>query len=155
MMNLLYAFVTSFIACFAFCFILNVRDRIAFFAPLGGALCWVVYQFLMPFAPMMVCYFAATVALSLYAELLARLLKTPVTSFLLIGLLPLVPGGGIYYTMEYALSGEFSAFLAKLLETISIAGCLALGVLVVSTIVRFSRLVKKHSLKDDSRSFRT
>ncbi|WP_102048739.1 threonine/serine exporter family protein [Pygmaiobacter massiliensis] len=150
MLEMLYAFGTSFIACFAFCFILNVRDRILFFAPLGGALCWVVYEFLLPFAPMMVCYFSATVALSIYAELLARLLKTPVTSFLLIGLLPLVPGGGIYYTMEYALAGEFTAFLSKLLETISIAGCLALGVLVVSTVVRFGRLVKKHAKKDCS-----
>ena len=38
---------------------------------------------------------------SALAELLARLLKAPATIFLVIGIIPLVPGGGLYYTMDY------------------------------------------------------
>ena len=63
---------------------------------------------------------------------------------LLVGLLPLVPGGGIYYTMEYALQRDTTAFLNHLLTTFGIAGCLALGVLVVSSATRFFSILHYH-----------
>lgn len=137
MMELLRAVLGAFIACFAFCFIVNARGKLLLYAPLGAVLCWLVYLGAGHTFSDVTCYFIATVAVSIYAEIMARVHKTPVTVFLLIGLLPLVPGGGIYYTMEYALSGDTAAFLSKGLDTFSIAGSLALGVLVVSSIVRF------------------
>lgn len=51
-------------------------------------------------------------------------------------LFPLVPGAGIYSAMEYALHGDTEMFLAQGLHTLGIACCLAVGVLVMSSIVR-------------------
>lgn len=143
--ELLRAVVGSFLPCLAFCFILNVRGRILAAAPLGAVLCWLSYLAFTAFWSDFTCYFAATVVVSVYAELMARLCKTPVTVFLMVGLLPLVPGGGIYYTMEYALEGNTAAFLSQGLATFGIAGCLALGVLTVSSVVRFATLAIRHT----------
>lgn len=141
MSDLLRAVFGSFVACFAFCFILNARGRFLFYAPLGSVLCWLSYLTASHFLPELTSYFTATVVVSVYAEIMARRQKAPVTIFLLIGLLPLVPGGGIYYTMEYALEANTTAFLKQGLLTFGIAGSLALGVLVVSSLVRFGTRV--------------
>ena len=48
----------------------------------------------------------------------------------------MVPGGGIYYTMEYGIAGNTEMFLETGMHTLGIAGALALGILVVSTLAR-------------------
>lgn len=84
----------------------------------------------------LICYFLAAMAISIYAEIMARIRKCPVTGYLIISFLPLVPGAGIYNTMKYALQGDTEMFLDQGLHTLGIAGCLAVGVLVVSSAVR-------------------
>ena len=61
--------------------------------------------------------------------------------FLTIGILPLVPGGGIYYTMEYCVSGQTSQFIETGIHTFAIAGALAVGVLIVSSLVRLFHMM--------------
>ena len=60
---------------------------------------------------------------------------------LTIGILPLVPGGGIYYTMEYCVSGQTSQFIETGIHTFAIAGALAVGVLIVSSLVRLFHMM--------------
>jgi uncharacterized membrane protein YjjB (DUF3815 family) len=83
-------------------------------------------------------FFLAALALSAYAEGCARIQKAPVTVFQIVAILPLVPGGGIYRTMEYAINGNTADFLETGLHTLAIAGSLSIGVLLVSTVVRLS-----------------
>ena len=64
------------------------------------------------------------------------LAQVPVTSYLVISSIPLLPGAGIYYTMSIGLSGSVQAALQKGLETAGIAGSLAVGILLVSTVFR-------------------
>lgn len=63
-------------------------------------------------------YFIATVVISVYSEIMARVCKVPVTLFLTTAVLPLVPGGGMYYTMEYCVRGETSLFAETGLHTL-------------------------------------
>ena len=104
--------------------------------PLGGAVGWFVYLLAAPFGNDIFQNFAGTVVLSIYAELMARLRRKPATGYLLVALFPLVPGGGIYYTMEYCIAGNTDLFLETGLHTLGVAGVLALGVLLVSSVVR-------------------
>ena len=53
-----------------------------------------------------------------------------------VGILPFVPGGGIYYTMEYCLSGDTQLFLSTGIHTFGVAGAVAVGLLLVSSLVR-------------------
>lgn len=133
----------AFAACFAYSLVVNIRGRLLVLAPLGAALCWLVYLACLPYFAELLCCFFATLVVSVYAEVMARVNRAPVTGFLLVGLLPLVPGGGIYYTMEYGISGDTINFLQTGLHTFGIAGSLALGILVVSSIVRFYHVVRR------------
>ena len=75
-------------------------------------------------------------AIAVYAELMARLRRCPVTGYLLVGLLPLVPGGGIYYAMRHCVDGEIDLFLDSLLQTLGMAAALAVGAMVASSLFR-------------------
>lgn len=137
----------AFLACIGFCIILNVRGGMLICCA-GGALGWLVYLlFMLTGVGDLICSFLAAMAISAYSELMARIRKCPVTGYLLISFLPLVPGAGIYYTMEYALQGNTSQFLAQGIHTLGIAGCLAVGVLVVASAVQITTLIRRNRRK--------
>jgi uncharacterized membrane protein YjjB (DUF3815 family) len=131
----------AFAACLAFSIVFNMRGKILLFASLGGALGWLVYLLCDPIQNDIIQFFFATIAISIYSEIMARLHKAPVTGYLLVSLLPLVPGGGIYYTMEYCIIGNTEMFLETGIHTLGIAGSLALGILLVSSFVRLWHIV--------------
>ena len=74
---------------------------------------------------------------------MARVDKVPVIVYLIIALLPLVPGSGMYYTMEYWLTGDEVAFVTTGSHTIMIAGALALGIVLVSSMVRLWKIMRR------------
>ena len=127
----------AFIACASFCFIFQVRKPLfILLCSLNGAISWLVYL-LTDFLPFEAArYFVATIAVSALAEILARVLKAPATIFLVIGIIPLVPGGGLYYTMDYLINGDFAMFTAKGLQTAAAAGAIAAGASMVTSLVR-------------------
>ena len=70
-----------------------------------------------------------------------RVRKCPAMPYLVIAILPLLPGAGVYYTMSLGLEGNRMDAVAKGLETVGIAGSLAVGILLVSTVFR---LIYRH-----------
>ena len=80
--------------------------------------------------------------LKVMAEIMARIRRCPVTGYQLVALLPLVPGGGIYYAMSYCLAGDTGQFLNALLDTLGMAAALAVGAMLASSVFRtvFPRL---------------
>ena len=67
---------------------------------------------------------------------MARVRKTTVTTFLISGLFPLVPGAGMYYTMLAIVHNDLSEALSTGISTLSTAAVMALGILFVSTLSR-------------------
>ena len=127
----------AFLACIGFSMLFNIHGVGMLICAGGGFLGWLVYLLTAPMvhSEIIQSLFAA-VAISAWSEIMARLRKCPVTSYLLVALFPLVPGGGIYYTMEHAMSGDSALFLDSLLHTLGLAGALAVGVLLVSSLAR-------------------
>ena len=103
---------------------------------LGGGLGWFAYLLAAPSESVVMQNFIAAVTVALFSEFMSRIFKAPSTVFLVIGVLPMVPGGGIYYTMEYGVQGNTAMFIEKGLETISIAGAIAVGVSIASALFR-------------------
>jgi uncharacterized membrane protein YjjB (DUF3815 family) len=137
----------AFLACAGFCVIFNVRTGVVICC-VGGALGWLVYLLTaLTGGADLLCYFLAAMAISVYSEIMARVRKCPVTGYLLISCFPLVPGAGIYYTMEYAIQGNTELFLEQGLHTLGIACCLAVGVLVVSSAVRMASTFRANRRK--------
>ena len=120
--------VSAFIASMAFGIIFNIKNRNLFFAALCGALGWFVYKLSLNNG--------FSISLSAYSEVFARILKTPVTTFIIVALIPLVPGGGMYYTMLEAITGNIMTSLEIGIETIASAGVLAIGIILVSTLTK-------------------
>ena len=121
----------------SFSIFFNIHGSGVVICGLGGALGWLVYLLSAPlFHSDVLQSFLAAIAISAYSEIMSRIRKCPVTGYLLVAFFPLVPGGGIYYTMEYAINGETQQFIETGLHTLGVAGSLAVGVLLVSSAVR-------------------
>lgn len=138
MSAVLRAFFGSFLASLGFGVLFNIRGKLLFFAGLGGAIGGAVYQMTLAVNPSEAfANFMGAVAFSLAAEIMARILKTTVTTFTAPALIPLVPGGTIYKMMVQLLESNIYAGLNYGLEALVVAGALALGMMMVAT---FSRL---------------
>lgn len=123
----------AFLACFGFTMVFNIHGAGKLVCGVGGALGWLVYLLA---GKTILAAFLASAAIGLYAEIMARLRRCPVTGYLLVALLPLVPGGGIYYAMSYCVAGDTQRFLETLLRTFGMAAALAVGAMLTSSLFR-------------------
>ncbi|MCR6544247.1 threonine/serine exporter family protein [Dehalobacterium formicoaceticum] len=134
MMSIIQIF-TAFLAALGFAMLYNVRGIKLLYAAIGGLLSWSVnllagywlhheaFQF-----------FIAAFSVTIYAEICARINKTPTTTFLPASIIPLVPGGALYYSMQYAVNSMLDEFLSRSLYTASLAIAIAAGILLASSI---------------------
>ncbi|MBR3947980.1 MAG: threonine/serine exporter family protein [Clostridia bacterium] len=106
------------------------------FNAMGGMITCIVYviccelfdhEFMQNFFP--------ALAATAYAEIMARVLKAPATPILACSIIPLVPGGKLYYTTYYFVVGQMGLFKYTLTQTLRIAAGLAVGIIVISVIV--------------------
>lgn len=65
-------------------------------------------------------------------EWLARRMRMPATIFVSIGVLPLVPGLGLYNTMLNLVQNELETGARSGLETLMVAGAIAMGIALVT-----------------------
>lgn len=130
--------IASFFGTLGFGFLFNIRGKKLFWAALGGMLSWglfLVFQQIFSSEPLG--YFLVAICSTTYAEILARIMKTPASTFCIITLIPLVPGGAMYYTTTYALSGNSQLFLSKAIYTLQLAVALSLGIVIVTAASKY------------------
>lgn len=146
-MNIKYIIIQSIFAFFAtlgFGILFNIKGKKLFYAGLGGGLSWFTSLICQDFGfNINASFFISSITFSLYSEVMARILRTPVTTLIICALIPLVPGGGMYYTMYEAINGNILESITLGLNTLSSAGSLALGILFVSTLTRLFMSAKK------------
>ncbi|MEA4805950.1 threonine/serine exporter family protein [Acetobacterium wieringae] len=148
-MNYIAPCLYAFGASLAFAIVFNIPRNKLLLSALGGLLGQLVYVVFQLFISNdVILYLLATIAISLYAEVLARLTKSPTTIYLAVALIPLVPGGGIYYTMLYFINGEMDLGITTGVHTLLISGALAVGIIMISSTVN---LVRKVMLRGSSK----
>ena len=129
--------ITGLLGTLGFNILFNIRGRKLIFASLGGLISWSVFLGLEPlFAGEAIRYLLSAAVVTIYGEVLARLEKTPTTTFLVPSVIPLIPGSALYYTMNYALNKQWSQFAQQAFYTLQLALCLAVGIIAVTTTVR-------------------
>ena len=112
----------------------NMHGRGIPFALLGSVISWPVCVLCMRLGlAEPIAYLIAAAVSAVYAEIMARIRKFPATSYLMCALVPLIPGSGIYYTMDFIRRGMLPEAYDKGMLTAAIAGSMAVGVLLVST----------------------
>ena len=127
---------TGFVGSLGFAVLFNIRGRRLVAAALGGLFSWTLFVVMCDYVENeAVNYFIVALVMSLYAEVLARVLKTPTTTFVTPAL---IPGGSLYYTMSYAFAGELDSFVQKAIATLQLASALALGVIIAAALTKMT-----------------
>lgn len=129
--------VASFVACLGFVILFNIHGYGNMLCAVGSFLTWAAYCI---GSANGLCYFTccliSTMVSAAFAEIMARIRKYPAISYLIIAVLPLIPGSSIYYTALAAVQGNMDRFVYYGTETLGTAGAMAVGILLVSTGVR-------------------
>ncbi|WBW99562.1 threonine/serine exporter family protein [Oceanirhabdus sp. W0125-5] len=134
----------SVIASLGFGIHFNIKRNHLFIASLSGGVSWLIYSILLSlnfnntFA-----IFMGSAIMSLYSEIMARKAKTPATAFIVCGMIPLVPGGGMYYTVYEYVNHNYDKALSTGINTLSSAVTIAIGIVFIYSIFRMINMKKR------------
>lgn len=128
-MRLIVQLITAFLGSCGFSMMFGLRRRYLLLASLGGMLGWIIYLAVNAWTDsgFIACLVAAAFGV-LYAEVLARRLKTPATLFVIPAIVPLVPGSTLYAAMSCAVRGEMDAAREYGSQTLELALAIAAGI---------------------------
>jgi len=120
-----------------FAALFNLRGKDIPLAAAGGAIGWAVAMPLQAATgSQATAYLAASMVIGLWAELIAALRRRPASVYIACGIIPLVPGSGMYYTMlEYVRGNDWNG-LSTGLATLLAAGAIAVGLAISSAVSR-------------------
>ena len=99
--------VTALLGSLGFAFMFNLGKRNVIPAAVNGMCTWIVYILVRNiiddvFIPSL----AASLWAAIYAEIAARIMKAPANQYLIVGLIPLLPGAPLYYTLSASAYGN-------------------------------------------------
>lgn len=125
--------ISAFFATIFFSVLFNVQKKHLVPCGIIGALGWAVYTIciMQDYSPVVSTFLGAClVAQSSY--FLAKYKKAPVTIFLIPGIIPLVPGIGLYRTMYALLFSDHGKALEYALMTFQLSGVIAGAIIIVA-----------------------
>ena len=135
---------SCFVGCIGFAILFNIHGSGVLVSALGGMLTWSVYLIVAHFGGGdIAANFWASLFAGFFAESMARLRKKPAIAYLVVSIFPLLPGAGVYYTMNYAVRQQMDHFADTGMHTIAVAGIMAVGILLASTTVRLHNVWKQ------------
>ena len=147
METILIPVLAAFAACAGFAVIYNIHGPGILICALGGSLGWLAYLLAGALWEDIMQTLCASIVIAAYSEIMARVRRC-----LLVAIFPLVPGSGVYHTMEHAVNGDNEAFLDTFLHTLGLAGAIAVGVLLVSSLVRMWGIFRHHTTPKEGRT---
>jgi hypothetical protein len=134
----------AFIAVVAFCIMIELPKKYMVQAGFTGMVGWAVYLIVDIFAYRVeIAALVSALCIATMSHILARVLKAPVSNFLIPGILPIVPGGSIY-RCAYAFIKESSYLSTYMNEALKIAGSIALAIFFVDSVFKL-HLPKRNS----------
>lgn len=135
-----------------FALLFNLRGRDLPLAAIGGALGWAVSMPVQDWTGSQAfAYLVASMVIGIWAEVVAALRKRPASVYIVCAILPLVPGGGMYYTMLEYVRGNSWNGLATGLATLLAAGAIAVGLAIssaASRLISLRSLARRFALKE-------
>lgn len=148
---LLYAFITSFFATLGFALLFRCRKESLLLISLGGAVGWTFYKYFTSIGmSTYIANFIASCVIGLLGEIYARIERQPVTVYIIPGIIPLVPGYGVLLTMEKLLQNHTAEALGVGLKTLGESGSIAMGIVVVSSLVKMQKQYRFQKANDIS-----
>jgi len=132
------------LATFGFTLIFRVPKSDILVCSLIGALGWTSYQIASGygFTSVMACFIGAC-TVALLSDIFSKLLKEASTIFIIPGIMPLVPGAGMYKMMLELIHNDMTGFATEATQTLMSAGAIAVGLLVMGSLLKILRMTGK------------
>ena len=148
-----YKVLGAFIAIVAFAIMLEIPKKYLAYAGLVGAIGWFAYLTAMgKYENEILATFLSALSIALVSQVFARLFKLPVTVFLVSGILPTVPGAGMYRIVYYFIQNDMEMTSYYLTMTLEIAGAIAIGIFLVDAVFRvFQRSFGRKTIAKSSK----
>ena len=136
--------VAAFVGTVGFSALFGAPRRFYLYCGLAGMAGWAVYLLVAAGHSVVGAAFFAALTVAAISHVMAKICRCPVTVFLICGIIPLVPGGGIFWTAYYIVANQLhmaaeTGFVA-LKVTIAIAG----GIILASGIINKLFIRKKN-----------
>ena len=139
---------TALLGSLGFSLLFNVRGWRLLVGALGGGVTWALYLALSRLTgEEYLSYGLASLAAALYAQVMARWMKGPASVFLLPCIIPLIPGGMLYYTMLEMVQGHWTQAAQQGVATLKAAGAIAIGLAGASSLEALARAVIRRIMK--------
>ncbi len=127
----------AFVGCMGFSILFNIHGPGTLLCAMGGIGCFALYDIALGLGcGILWAFFWGTTLAALYAECMARVRRYPTICYLVVSIIPLIPGAGLYHTMRYAVDGSMALAAAQGLQTAELAGTMAASIILVSSITR-------------------
>ena len=149
-------FLLAYMATIGFSLIFNVPVKELAFCGIAGAFGWLVYQAVMSLSPGVVAAsFAAALVIAYISRAFSFRRKMPANLYMIPGVIPLVPGAGIYYTMYYIINGDNTEAILRGIETMMISGVIAIGLLIILSLPQgMFRFFEKAPAKQENKNLK-
>lgn len=130
--------ICAFAGSAAFAILFNVPKHFYIGCGITGAAGWWVYLLVEQYTELStaIASFCGTLVVVLLSRILTVRMKCPITIFLVSGVIPMVPGAGIYYTTYYLVMNQTGMAAEKGLEAIKVSFGIVLGIAIILSIPR-------------------
>ncbi|KXZ39441.1 Uncharacterized membrane protein YjjB, DUF3815 family [Alkalithermobacter thermoalcaliphilus JW-YL-7 = DSM 7308] len=147
-MYLFSQFIYSFLSTVGFSILFNVPKSSIVYAGITGGIGWTLYIYINNLVfSVTFSSFIASIVVAILGEVFARIDKKPVTAFVIPGIVPLVPGYGMYLTMINLINDSFDTAIKIGVNAIFTGGAIAIGIILVSSVAKIIKSMKNPLFK--------
>ena len=140
--KLILEIIYCFIASLFFALIMNAPKKTLILSSLTASLGYLVYIFCIDQGNIKLGFFLGTTVVAFMGEIYARKLKMPATIFIFPGVIPIVPGLGLYQTIFALVQDDIPLALETGVNTILNIGSMAVAMAMVSLVAMKMRIRK-------------
>ena len=146
-LDLIINFIFSYIATVGFSIFFNAPKKSLNLCGIIGGIGWTIYILLSPITNPLFSIVLASAMISLLSEISARKKKYPAINFIIPGILPLVPGLGLYNTMYALVQEDYALSASNGSETLLKSCGIAIGILIITSLTKTYYIILKR-IKD-------
>lgn len=127
--------VAAFVGTVGFSALFGAPRRYYLYCGLAGMAGWAVYLLVAAGHSVVGAAFFAALAVAAISHIMAKICRCPVTVFLICGIIPLVPGGGIFWTAYYIVTEQLRMAAATGFVALKVTIAIAGGIILASGII--------------------
>ena len=134
MVNIILDIIYCFTASYFYAMLMNAPKTTLIHSSLTASIGYILYETSVKYGSPMLGFFLGTTVIASLGEIFARKFKMPATIFIFPGVIPIVPGLGLYETILAFVEDDIFLALETGVTTILNIGCMAVAMAMVSLI---------------------